>query len=81
MSLLTLARQQKKMEVIPEKGDFKIGMDEELPTCCAGLNGQRNCLYYRKGFEPIPGYRYCGWFGKMDHSCMRPAKVIKRRPK
>lgn len=81
MSLLTIARQQKKMEVIPEKGDFKIGMDEELPTCCAGLDGQRNCKYYRKGFEPIPGYRYCGWFGKMDHSCLRPNKTIRRKQK
>lgn len=81
MSLLTLARQQKKIEVIPENNDFRIATYEDLPTCCAGLNGQKNCKYYRKGFEPIPGYRYCGWFGRNDHSCMRPDKVIKRRPK
>lgn len=76
-----MARVQKKIEVIPENGDFRIATYEDLPTCCAGLNGQKNCKYYRKGFEPIPGYRYCGWFGRNDHSCMRPDKVIKRRPK
>lgn len=78
MSLLTAVRQQKKMEVIPEEGDYRIMVDEDLPTCSAGLDGQKNCKYYRKGFEALPGYRYCGWFGRNDHSCMRPAKNIRR---
>lgn len=71
MSLLTLMQQQKKLEVIPEEGDFRITDNGDLPTCRAGIDGQKQCKYYRKGFEPIPGIRYCGWFGRNDHSCMR----------
>ena len=75
MSLLTLIRQQKKVEVIPEENDYRIMVDGYLPTCMAGIEGQKQCRYYMKGFEPIPGSRYCGWFGRDDASCMRPEKT------
>lgn len=80
MNLLLLARKQEIEDRTQEEpGSFRILVDGELPTCCAGLNGQKNCKYYIKGYEPIPGYRYCGWFGRDDHSCMLPDKKCRPR--